>query len=88
VDSNKDDIHRLGFEWKNELYASDYFDKLWICGNADQKGLAYVDDSTSEEMAAMKVRRQSPVRIVSIVIEVLMKTWPVARMKAGGLKME
>jgi len=55
VDSIKDDIRWLGFEWKNELYASDYFDKLYeFAVMLIKKGLAYVDDSTSEEMAAMK----------------------------------
>jgi glutaminyl-tRNA synthetase len=55
VDSIKDDIHWLGFEWKHELYASDYFDKLYEYAVVlIKKGLAYVDESTSEEMAAMK----------------------------------
>jgi glutaminyl-tRNA synthetase len=45
----------MGFEWKNELYASDYFDKLYGYGlTLIRKGLAYVDDSTSEEIAALK----------------------------------
>ncbi|MBL0357911.1 MAG: glutamine--tRNA ligase/YqeY domain fusion protein [Chitinophagaceae bacterium] len=55
VDSIKEDVKWLGFEWANELYASDYFDQLY--GFAVQlitKGLAYVDDSTAEEIAAMK----------------------------------
>lgn len=55
VDSIKDDIRWLGFEWKHELYASDYFDTLYAYAvQLIKKGLAYVDDSTSEEMAAMK----------------------------------
>ena len=55
VESIKDDIHWLGFEWKNELYASDYFDKLYeFAITLINKGLAYVDDSSSEEIAAMK----------------------------------
>lgn len=55
VESIKDDIRWLGFEWKHELYASDYFDKLYEFAVAlIQKNLAYVDDSTSEEIAAMK----------------------------------
>ncbi|HEY5325577.1 MAG TPA: glutamate--tRNA ligase family protein, partial [Mucilaginibacter sp.] len=29
VDSIKEDVKWLGFEWANELYASDYFDKLY-----------------------------------------------------------
>jgi glutaminyl-tRNA synthetase len=74
VDSIKDDIRWLGFEWKNELYASDYFDKLYeFAVTLIKKGLAYVDDSTSEEMAAMKGTPTEPVRIVSIVTGVLKK---------------
>jgi glutaminyl-tRNA synthetase len=55
VDSIKEDVKWLGFEWKNELYASDYFDQLYEFAVAlIKKGLAYVDDSTSQEIAAMK----------------------------------
>ncbi len=55
VESIKDDVRWLGFEWKYERYASDYFDTLYEYAlKLIDKGLAYVDDSTSEEMAAMK----------------------------------
>src|SRR4029078_11740363 len=55
VESIKEDVKWLGFEWKNELYASDYFDQLYeYAKTLIKKGLAYVDDSTSEEMAALK----------------------------------
>lgn len=55
VESIKEDIKWLGFEWKNELYASDYFDELYeFAIKLIKKGLAYVDDSTSEEIAALK----------------------------------
>lgn len=55
VDSIKEDIKWLGFEWKNELYASDYFDELYqYAVTLINKGLAYVDDSTSEEIAILK----------------------------------
>jgi glutaminyl-tRNA synthetase len=55
VDSIKDDVRWLGFEWKNEHYASDYFDELYLYAiKLIEKGLAYVDDSTSEEIAALK----------------------------------
>lgn len=55
VDSIKEDIRWLGFTWKNEHYASDYFDTLYEYAiTLIKKGLAYVDDSTSEEIAAMK----------------------------------
>jgi len=55
VDSIKEDIKWLGFEWAHEFYASDYFDSLYeFAVNLIRKGLAYVDDSTSEEIAAQK----------------------------------
>ncbi len=55
VESIKEDIKWLGFTWKHELYASDYFDQLYeYAVILINKGLAYVDDSTSEEIAAMK----------------------------------
>ena len=55
VESIKEDVQWLGFRWKNELYASDYFDTLYeYAAKLISKGLAYVDDSSSEEIAAMK----------------------------------
>jgi glutaminyl-tRNA synthetase len=55
VDGIKNDIRWLGFEWAEELYASDYFEKLYEFAVAlIRKGLAYVDDSTSEEIAEEK----------------------------------
>ncbi|HPG12033.1 MAG TPA: glutamine--tRNA ligase/YqeY domain fusion protein [Chitinophagaceae bacterium] len=55
VDSIREDIKWLGFEWKNEHYASDYFGTLYeYAVKLIRKGLAYVDDSSSEEMAFMK----------------------------------
>ena len=55
VESIKNDVRWLGFEWQNERYASDYFDTLFEYAIVlINKGLAYVDDSTSEEMATMK----------------------------------
>lgn len=51
VDSIKEDIQWLGFQWANEFYASDYFDQLYIWAHLlIQKGLAYVDDQTQEEI--------------------------------------
>ena len=51
VDAIKEDVRWLGFEWANELYASDYFEQLyaWACALI-RKGLAYVDDQTQEEI--------------------------------------
>ncbi|NOS90711.1 MAG: glutamine--tRNA ligase/YqeY domain fusion protein [Cyclobacteriaceae bacterium] len=55
VESIKDDVRWLGFQWANELYASDYFQNLYdFAVVLIRKGLAYVDDSTSEEIAAQK----------------------------------
>lgn len=55
VDSIKGDVEWLGFRWENELYASDYFDQLFeFAVKLINKGLAYVDDSTSEEIAEQK----------------------------------
>jgi len=55
VDSIKEDVRWLGFEWANELYASDYFDLLYAFAlNLIKQDLAYVDDSTAEEIAAQK----------------------------------
>ncbi len=61
VDSIKEDIRWLGFNWKNERYASDYFEELYqFAIKLIRKGLAYVDDSTSEEMAAQKGTPTTP----------------------------
>lgn len=55
VDSIKEDIKWLGYEWANELYASDYFEQLYqFALKLIREGLAYVDDSTSEEIARSK----------------------------------
>lgn len=55
VDSIRDDIHWLGFEWDEELYSSDYFEELFqFAVTLIEKGLAYVDDSSAEEIAAAK----------------------------------
>uniref|UniRef100_UPI00261014BE glutamine--tRNA ligase/YqeY domain fusion protein n=1 Tax=Chitinophaga sp. TaxID=1869181 RepID=UPI00261014BE len=55
VESIKEDIRWLGFEWAKELYASDYFEQLYAFAvQLIEKGLAYVDDSTAAEIAALK----------------------------------
>jgi len=55
VDGIKNDIKWLGFEWSQELYASDYFENLYeFAVTLIKKGLAYVDDSSSEEIARLK----------------------------------
>jgi glutaminyl-tRNA synthetase len=55
VDSQQEDIKWLGFEWKNELYTSDYFDTLYdYAVKLIEDGLAYVDHSTAEQIAEGK----------------------------------
>jgi glutaminyl-tRNA synthetase len=55
VNSQQEDIQWLGFEWKNELYASDYFDQLHgFAVKLIEDGLAYVDHSTADEIAEQK----------------------------------
>ena len=55
VDNIKEDIKWLGFEWKNEHYASDYFDQLYAFAiTLIKNNLAYVDDSTSDQIANEK----------------------------------
>ena len=55
VESIKADVQWLGFQWANEFYASDYFPRLYeFAVKLIRKGLAYVDDSTSEEIASQK----------------------------------
>ena len=52
VDSIKEDIQWLGFQWAAEYYASDYFDQLYAWAEwMIERGLAYVDDSTQEEIS-------------------------------------
>jgi glutaminyl-tRNA synthetase len=61
VESIKQDIQWLGFEWSKELYASDYFEQLYqYAVQLIEKGLAYVDDSTSDEIAAAKGNLTQP----------------------------
>ncbi len=55
VESIKEDIKWLGFEWAGEFYASDYFEQMYeFAITLIKKGVAYVDDSSAEEIAAMK----------------------------------
>jgi glutaminyl-tRNA synthetase len=55
VDSIKEDVKWLGFEWAGELYASDYFHQLYdFAVRLIENDLAYVDDSSAEEIAAKK----------------------------------
>ena len=61
VESIKADIKWLGFDWANEFYASDYFEQLYtFATDLIKKGLAYVDDSSSEQIAAQKGDLHTP----------------------------
>ena len=53
VESIKDDIHWLGFDWEDrEFYASDYFEQLYeYAVKLVKKGKAYVDDQSAEEVS-------------------------------------
>ncbi|GAB3996431.1 glutamine--tRNA ligase/YqeY domain fusion protein [Spirosoma daeguense] len=64
VDSIKNDVRWLGFDWENEFYASDYFEQIYqFAETLILKGLAYVDDSTAEEIAAQKGTPTEPGRM-------------------------
>ena len=55
VDSILNDIKWLGFHWGNVYYASDYFQQLWdFAVWMIKQGKAYIDEQTSEEIAAQK----------------------------------
>lgn len=55
VESIKEDVQWLGFNWDKELYASDYFEQLYIYAvDLIKKGLAYVDHQSAEMIAAQK----------------------------------
>ena len=55
VDAIKEDVQWLGFNWAEELYASDYFQQLYDWAVLlIKKGLAYVDDQAQEEIRLMR----------------------------------
>lgn len=61
VESIQEDIKWLGFEWDNVFYASDYFEQIYsFAVELIKKGLAYVDDSTAEEIASAKGTPTNP----------------------------
>ena len=85
VESIKEDVRWLGFEWVNEFYASDYFEQLYDWAVAlIKKGLAYVDDQSQEEIrqnrgTVTNAGKNSPFRDRSIAENADL----FARMKAG-----
>ncbi len=55
VDAIMEDIKWLGFQWDNVYYASDYFDFIYECAlKLIDKGLAYIDESTADEIREMR----------------------------------
>jgi glutaminyl-tRNA synthetase len=61
VESIMHDVQWLGFQWDELHYTSDYFEQLYnFAVSLIRKGKAYVDDSTSDEMAAMKGDLNTP----------------------------
>ncbi len=55
VEAIEEDCHWLGIQWVKRTFASDYFDRLYEWAvRLVKKGLAYVDDQSSEEMNAMR----------------------------------
>jgi len=61
VEKIREDVAWLGYTWAAERYASDYFEQLYAFAHAlIDKGLAYVDDSSPEEIAGMKGNPQEP----------------------------
>lgn len=61
VDKIREDVSWLGYQWGQECYASDYFDTLYaFAHDLIDKGLAYVDDSSSAQIAEMKGNPATP----------------------------
>ncbi|MCM1318792.1 MAG: glutamine--tRNA ligase/YqeY domain fusion protein [Muribaculaceae bacterium] len=62
VEAIKRDIHWLGYDWGDRLYyASDYFQKLYdLAERLIKEGKAYVDEQSSEEIAAQKGTPTTP----------------------------
>jgi len=61
VDSIKEDISWLGFKWEEELFTSNYFEKLYIFAvKLIEDGKAYVDEQSAEEIAKQKGTPTSP----------------------------
>lgn len=55
VEAIKEDIQWLGFKWGQIYHASDYFQQLWdFAVRLIKEGKAYIDEQTSEEIAAQK----------------------------------
>ena len=63
VDAIRDDVRWLGFEWAQELYASDYFERLYAFAvTLIEQGNAYVDSLSADEMRAYRGTLTEPGR--------------------------
>jgi len=61
VDSIKEDVAWLGFEWSAELYASDYFERLYqFAVELIQRGKAYVDSLDADQIRAHRGTLTTP----------------------------
>lgn len=61
VESIKEDIKWLGYEWDQELYASDYFEKMYECALLlINKGLAYVCELSADEISSTRGDLKTP----------------------------
>ncbi|MBR0122455.1 MAG: glutamine--tRNA ligase/YqeY domain fusion protein [Bacteroidales bacterium] len=62
INSIKEDIHWLGFDWGDrEFYASNYFDQLYEWAEEMiRKGKAYVDDQSAEEISKQRSNPKDP----------------------------
>ena len=57
VDSIREDVKWLGFEWKEEFFASDYYDQIYaFAEKMIEMGKAYVEDLTRDEMQEYRKR--------------------------------
>jgi len=85
VDAIKDDVHWLGFEWSHELYASDYFGRLYqFAVQLIEAGKAYVDSLSADDIRKYRGTltekgRNSPYRDRSVAENLDL----FARMRAG-----
>ncbi|MCE7564520.1 glutamine--tRNA ligase [Aliivibrio fischeri] len=62
VESIKNDVNWLGFQWSGDIqYSSNYFDKLYgYAVELIEKGLAYVDELTPEQMREYRGSLKEP----------------------------
>jgi glutaminyl-tRNA synthetase len=89
VESIKEDVEWLGFDWGDDLYfASDYFEYFHECAVAlIEKGLAYVDQQSPEEIKSARGNLQVPgTESPSRNLPVSENLDLFAKMRAGGFK--